>query len=101
LTFLGAHFGKDMQIKWQIKLSNDSVILVDPETLNFIENPGIASIPQTSEDYCQECKNIKPSQLDHFLSPQSLSPLQEEMISLHCCLSSSLGKNSDASSDMS
>jgi hypothetical protein len=36
VPFLGADFGKDMQIKCQIKLSNDSVILVDPETLNFI-----------------------------------------------------------------
>ncbi len=48
MTFLGADFGKDMQIKCQIKLSNDLVILVDPESLTFIENPDIASIPQTS-----------------------------------------------------
>jgi hypothetical protein len=41
LTFLGADFGEDMQIKCQIKLSNDLVILVDPESLNFIENPDI------------------------------------------------------------
>jgi hypothetical protein len=59
------------------------VILVDPETLNFIENPDIASILQTSEEYCQECKNIEPSQMKHILSSQSLSPLQEEMMSHH------------------
>ena len=52
VTFLEANFGKDMQIKCQIKLSNNSVILVDPETLIFIENPDIASIPQTSKEYC-------------------------------------------------
>jgi hypothetical protein len=52
VTFLGADFVEDVQIKCQIKLSNDSVILVDLETLNFIVNPNIASIPQTSEDYC-------------------------------------------------
>ena len=86
VTFLGADFGKDMQIKCQIKLSNDSVILVDPELLNFIENPDIASIPQTSKEYCRECKNIAPSQLEHILSPQSLSPLQEEIMSHHCRL---------------
>jgi hypothetical protein len=51
VTFLGAVFGKDMQIKCQIKLSNDLVILVDPETLNLIENSDIASILQTSEEY--------------------------------------------------
>jgi hypothetical protein len=45
VTFLGADFGKNIQIKCQVKLSNNSVILVDPKTLNFIENPDIASIP--------------------------------------------------------
>jgi len=70
-----------MQIKCQIKLSNDSVILVDPESLNFIENPDITSIPQTSQEYCCKCKNIEPSQLEHILSP-----LQEEMMSHHCRL---------------
>jgi hypothetical protein len=86
VTFLGADFVEDMQIKYQINLSNGSVILVDPEILNLITNPNIASIPQTSEDYCLDCKNIEPSQLEHILSPQSLSPLQEEMMSHHCCL---------------
>jgi hypothetical protein len=66
VTFLGADFGKAMQIKCQIKLSNDSIILVDPESLNFIKNPDIASIPQTSQDYCRECENIEPSQLELF-----------------------------------
>ncbi len=86
MTFLGADFGKNIQIKCQVKLSNDLVILVDPETLNFIENPDIVSIPQTSEEYCHECKNVEPSQLEHIISPQSLSPLQEEMMSHHCHL---------------
>jgi hypothetical protein len=75
VKFLGADFGKDMQIKCQVKLSNNLVILVDPETLNFIENPDIASVFQTSEEYCQEYKNIEPSQMEHILSSQSLSPL--------------------------
>jgi hypothetical protein len=86
VPFLGADFDEAMQIKCQVKLSNDSVILVDPESLNFIENPDIASILQTSQEYCRECKNIEPSQLEHILSPQSLSPLQEEMMSCHCRL---------------
>ncbi len=52
VTFLGSDFlVKDMRLKCKIKLSNDSVILVDPETLSFIENPDIASIPQTSAEY--------------------------------------------------
>ena len=77
VTFIGADFGKAMQIKCQIKLSNDSVILVDPKSLNFIENPDIASILQTSQEYCCKYENIEPSQLEHIISPKSLSPLQE------------------------
>ncbi len=83
VTFIGADFVDDMQIRCKIRLSNDSIILVDPKTLNFLENPDIASIPQTSEDYCQEIQSVDLSQVEHLLTPQSLLPLQEEMISHH------------------
>jgi hypothetical protein len=59
------------------------VILVDIETLNFIENPDIALIPETSADYFWECGVMTPSQLEHILHPKALSPLQEEMMSHH------------------
>ncbi len=83
VKFLGADFVDDMQIKCTVQLSNDAIILVDPETLNFIENPDVASIPQTSDDYLCESENILPSQLQTLLSPKSLSPLQEGMLSHH------------------
>jgi hypothetical protein len=83
VIFGGADFIDIMQIKCKIKLSDDRTILVDPEMLNFIEDPDIASIPQTSENYCQEIEHIELSQLEHLLTPQSLSPLQEEMMSHH------------------
>ena len=38
VMFLGADFGKNMQIKCQVKSSNDTI------SLNFIENPDIVSI---------------------------------------------------------
>jgi hypothetical protein len=69
-----------------IRKSDDSVILVDLETLNFIENPDIASIPQTSADYVRESKYIKPLQMEHIMHPKTLSPLQEEMMSHHTWL---------------
>ncbi len=83
VTFLGADFVEDMRLKCNIKLSNDSVILVDIETLNFIENPDIASIPETCDDYFQESTVIAPSQLEYILHPKTLSPLREEMMSHH------------------
>ncbi len=83
VKLLGADFVDNMQIKCTVQLSNDTVILVDPETLNFIENPDVASIPQTSDDYLCESENISPSQMQTLLYPKSLSPFQEEMLSHH------------------
>jgi len=51
VTFLGADFVDGIHLKCKIRKSDESETLVDLETLNFIENPDIASIPQTSEDY--------------------------------------------------
>ncbi len=83
VTFLSSDFVEDMRLKCKIKLSNDSVILVDPETLNFIENSDIASIPQTSSDYVQDSANVTPLQMEHIMYPKALSPLQEEIMSNH------------------
>jgi hypothetical protein len=65
VKFLGADFADDMQIKCSIQLLNDTVLLVDPETLNFIENPDVASIPQTSDDYFCEIQHILTLQMQN------------------------------------
>ncbi len=72
-----------MQLKCNIRFSDDSTKLVDHETLNFIKNPDIAIILQTSEDYCRYAANLKPSDLEHILKLVMLSSLQEEMLSYH------------------
>jgi hypothetical protein len=59
------------------------IIFVNLETLNFIENPDIASIPQTLADYICKSKHITPLALEHIMHPKALSPLQEEMMSHH------------------
>ncbi len=61
VIFLGAYFVEDMRLKCKIRLSNDTVILADIKTLNFIENPDISSILKTSKDYFQESTVITPS----------------------------------------
>ncbi len=83
VKFIGADFVDDMQIKCKVKLSNNTVILVDPETLNFIKNPDIALIPQTSEVFKQESKITSPLQLQNLLFPKRISLIQEEMLSHH------------------
>jgi hypothetical protein len=67
VCFLGINFIDGMQLKCNIKFSDDSTKLVDPETLDFIENPDIAIIPQTLEDYCRDAANLTPSDLEHIL----------------------------------
>jgi hypothetical protein len=86
VTFLGVDFVDGMQLKCNIRLSEDSTKLVDPEMLNFIENPDIAVILQTSEEYCRDAANLNPLDLEHILKLVTLSPLQEEMFSYHFCL---------------
>ena len=83
VKFLGADFVDDMQIKCSVRLLDDMVILVDSETLNFIKNPDVESIPQTTDDYSHDSVNLLQSELQALTSPMSLSPLQEEMLSYH------------------
>ncbi len=83
VTFLGSDFVKDMTLKCKIKLSNDSVILVDPETLSFIENPDMALIQQTSAVYIQDSANITPSQMEHIVYPKALSQIMSHHTPLH------------------
>ena len=47
VTFMGTNSVNNMQIKCKVKLSDGKFIVVDPETLNFIENPDVASILKT------------------------------------------------------
>ena len=51
VTFVGIEF-LDGQQTCKVRNSDGSIMISYPESLHFIENPDIASIPQTSEDYC-------------------------------------------------
>jgi hypothetical protein len=86
VTFLGIDSVEDMRLKCKIKLSNDLDMLVDIEILNFIENPDITLISETSEDYFWDSTLNTPSQLEYILHPKTLSPMQEEIISHHTWL---------------
>ena len=50
VTFLGVDYVDDMQMVCHIQRSDGTELLAVPQMLNFIENPDIASIPQTNED---------------------------------------------------
>ncbi len=86
VIFLGMDYVDGMQMVCHIPQSDGTKLLAVPQMLNFIENPDIASIPQTNEEYYDECHYLDPSDLEKIANPQALSPLQEEMMSYHCCL---------------
>ena len=83
VKFIGVEFPGGTRQKCRVLNSDGTTDLVDPEMLHFLENPDIASIPQTSDDYCKECEVVSKEDLKGILEPQSLSPLQEEMMSYH------------------
>ena len=83
VKFIGVEFPGGTRQKCRVLNSDGTTDLVDPEMLHFLENPDIASIPQTSNDYCKECEVVSKEDLKGILEPQSLSPLQEEMMSYH------------------
>ncbi len=86
VIFLGMDYINGMQMVCHIQQSDGTKLLAVLQMPNFIENPDIASIPQTNEEYYDECHYLDPSDLEKIVHPQALSPLQEEMISHHCCL---------------
>ncbi len=86
VTFLGVDYIDDMQMVCHIQQSDGTELLTVLQMLNFIKNPDIASIPQTNEEYYDKCHYLDPSDLEKTMHPQALSPLQEKMMSQHCCL---------------
>jgi hypothetical protein len=65
----------DMHMVCLIQRLDDTELLVVPEMINFIENPDIASIPQTNEEYYKKSHYLDPSDLKQTVHPQAMSPL--------------------------
>ena len=83
VTFVGVESEDGTQRKCKVLKDDGTITLVTQECLHFPENPDIASIPQTSEDYCRDCETVSEADLKSVLQPQHLSPLQEEMMGYH------------------
>ncbi len=75
VIFLGMDYVDDMQMVCHIQQSDGTKLKAIPQMLNFIENPDIASIPQTKEEYYNKCHYLDPSDLEKIMHPQALSPL--------------------------
>lgn len=84
VTFIGNDYVDGMQRRCNIQRSNGTTSLVVPETLAFIDNPGIASIPETTKQNAKDACTLTTKQLKNLSQPQTMSPLQEEMFSYHC-----------------
>ena len=79
VTFIGVDFVNGMQQEYNMQKSDGLTITAYPESLHLIENPDVASIPQTTEAYCRDYQDVTPSQLEQILNPKPLSPLQKEI----------------------
>ena len=53
VKFIGVERSGGTRQKCRVLNNNGTTDLVDLEMLHFLENPDIASIPQTSDDYCK------------------------------------------------
>ena len=58
ITFKGTVYNNNSTSQCKVLTKFGKEIVVPSDYLHFVENPDIASIPQTSEDYCRECTNI-------------------------------------------
>ena len=48
------------------------------EFLKFDGDNEIAVIPQNTDDYVKQCKQIDPEKLQQLINPKQLAPLQAE-----------------------
>ena len=66
-----------------MKDNNSNTYHVVASTLNPEDEPDVATIPQTREQYCMESATLTLADLKHVVNPKILSPEQQELISIH------------------
>jgi len=67
VKFIGVKFSRDTHQRCRVLNNNGTTHLVDQEMVHFLENLDIASIPQTSDDYCRECETVSIDNLKDIL----------------------------------
>jgi hypothetical protein len=79
-------------LKHVIRRIDGSRSNVDQSHLSFTNQIGFENIPQMPLNYCKEDGiGITQEQAQRLACPQALTPQQQELMSWHHCLSSSLG----------
>ena len=66
-----------------VVLPSGDFITTTCEQLRSPDQPDIAHVPVTQEDFEQESKNLTKDQLEELTKPTSLSPEQQELMSYH------------------
>jgi hypothetical protein len=73
VNFIGVELSGGTRQKFKVFNNDSTTNLVDPQMLHFLENPGIASVPQASDDYCRECEAVSKEDLKHVLNSPKVS----------------------------
>ena len=72
VTIISSYFTNFMQQKYTVQQSNVIKTLVDPDNLSSIDDPYVALIPQTPEQYYMEFSNILVEDLEHISNPTQI-----------------------------
>ena len=65
-------------LKYQIKTSDSSELLVDGVMLKSLDQPDISSVPVTVEQYASELPNLTTQQIQQISNPEILDDDQKE-----------------------
>ena len=84
-NYIGPVQHKD-SIKHKIRRSDGKEYLVDGVLISSTNEPNIASVPVTVEQYASELPNLSQEQLYQIAHPEILDDDQRELMGLHCKL---------------
>ena len=68
----------------RVERSNGKIVVCYDAHLSYPDNPDVAKLPFTKDQFCKECSKITPEELEHVKNPVHLSADQQELMSWHC-----------------
>ena len=75
--------GEKAVLQFRVRTTNDEVIEMTKEYLQSPDDPDIGWIPTTFLEKKEAASILTEKEIDDITNPVSLSPLQEEFVSLH------------------
>jgi hypothetical protein len=76
----------DEVLQFSIQFPDGSIELTTREFLHRPDQPEIANIPVTTQDYKQTASTLSDEELDSLAHPKHLTPHEQEFLDMHNCL---------------